>query len=89
MTSATPRHPTEGQHWQQALAGHPRAWPITRALIERAKVIPDFRGPDAIRFGLPPLYTSFGEVHEGMTRLRSLVERGVQREMDAAPGRIT
>jgi len=24
-----------------------------------------------------------------MTRLRSLVERGVQREMDAAPGRIT
>ena len=29
------------------------------------------------------------EVYEAMTRLRSLVERGVQREMAAAPGRIT
>jgi len=83
----TPRDPERrGAH---VSLRHAEAWPITRALIERAKVIPDFRGPDAIRLGLPPLYTSFGDVHEAMTRLRSLVERGAQREMDAAPGRIT
>lgn len=83
----TPRDPERrGAH---VSLRHAEAWPITRALIERAKVIPDFRGPDSIRLGLPPLYTSFGEVYEAMMRLRSLVERGVQREMDAAPGRIT
>ena len=29
---------------------HPHAWPIDLALIDRAKVIPDFRAPDIIRF---------------------------------------
>jgi kynureninase len=83
----TPRNPERrGAH---VSLRHAEAWPITRALIERAKVIPDFRGPDSIRLGLPPLYTSFAEVYEAMMRLRRLVERGVQREMDAAPGRIT
>ena len=28
---------------------HAEAWPICRALIERANVVPDFRGPDSIR----------------------------------------
>ena len=41
---ATPRDPARrGSH--VALA-HPEAWPLTRALIERAGVVPDFRGPD-------------------------------------------
>ena len=43
---------------------HAEAWPISRALIERARVIPDFRGPDSIRLGLPPLYTRFVDVHD-------------------------
>ena len=41
---------------------HPEAWPICRALIERADVIPDFRGPDSIRLGVAPLYTRFVDV---------------------------
>ncbi|MGH2805289.1 MAG: kynureninase, partial [Thermoleophilaceae bacterium] len=60
-----------------------------RALIERAKVIPDFRGPDSIRLGVPPLYTRFVDVYDALERLRQLVERGEQRSFDAAPTRIT
>ena len=40
----SPRDPARrGSH---VALRHPEAWPICRALIERADVIPDFRGPD-------------------------------------------
>ena len=68
---------------------HPDAWPITRALIERAKVIPDFRGPDSIRLGPAPLYTRFADVHDALDRLRSLVEDGVHREGSTRPRAVT
>jgi kynureninase len=68
---------------------HPQAWPICRALIERAHVVPDFRGPDAIRLGVAPLYTSHADVWDALDRLRSLVERGEHELVDAAPGRVT
>jgi kynureninase len=55
---------------------HEQAWPICRALIERGKVIPDFREPDLIRLGFAPLYTCFADVYEALDRLRGLVERG-------------
>ena len=48
---------------------HPRAWTFTRALID-ARVTPDFRGPDSIRLGVAPLYTSFAEVWDALDRLR-------------------
>jgi len=53
---------------------HPDAWPITRALIEKAQVVPDYRTPDNLRFGLAPLYNSFVEVHTAVQRLRLIVE---------------
>ena len=68
---------------------HPDAWPITRAMIERAKVIPDFRGPDSIRLAPAPLYTRFTDVHDGLDRLRALVEDGVHREVDASRRAVT
>ena len=68
---------------------HPEAWPICRALIERADVIPDFRGPDSVRLGIAPLYTRFVDVYDAMDRLRGLVERGEQREVDQARSRVT
>jgi kynureninase len=56
--------------------GHPDGLRIDRALIEEMRVIPDFRYPDNIRLGIAPLYTSFGDIHEGMQRLaRVLAER--------------
>ena len=54
--------------------GHSEAWPITRALIEVANVIPDFRVPDNIRFGFSPLYTGFVETHTAVHRLRQIAE---------------
>jgi kynureninase len=68
---------------------HAEAWPICRALSERARVIPDFRAPDSIRLGLPPLYTRFVDVHDALARLRALVERGEQRDIDPARSRVT
>ncbi len=68
---------------------HAEAWPICRALAERARVIPDFREPDSIRLGLPPLYTRFVDVHDALYRLRALVERGEQREVDPVRPRVT
>jgi kynureninase len=68
---------------------HPDAWPICRALIERADVIPDFRGPDSVRLGVAPLYTSFADVWDALDRLRGLVERGEHREVDALRSRVT
>jgi kynureninase len=68
---------------------HPEAWPICRALIERADVVPDFRGPDSVRLGIAPLYTRFVDVWDALDRLRGLVERGEQREVDQARSRVT
>ena len=68
---------------------HDEAWPISRAMIGRARVIPDFRGPDSIRLGVPPLYTRAVDVWDALDRLRGLVERGEQRDVDASPQRVT
>jgi kynureninase len=68
---------------------HAEAWPICRALIERARVVPDFRGPDSIRLGMPPLYTRFTEVYDAIERLRGLVERGEHRGVESGNLRVT
>jgi kynureninase len=66
----TPREPSaRGGH---VSLRHEHAATLTRELIEQAKVIPDFRGPDSIRLGLSPLYTSFADLYEAMVRLRTL-----------------
>jgi kynureninase len=83
----TPRDPARrGSH---VALNHPEAWPICRALIERANVTPDFRGPDTVRLGVAPLYTRFVDVFDALARLRDLVERGVHREVDATRTRVT
>ena len=46
--------------------------------------MPDFRGPDSIRLGVAPLYGGSANAMDG---LRAIVERGEQREVDAAPAR--
>jgi kynureninase len=52
---------------------HPDGWRVTQALIKQGKVIPDFRDPDNIRFGLAPLYTSFIEAHTAIGRIQRVV----------------
>jgi kynureninase len=67
VSVASPRDPaTRGAH--VALA-HPKAKQLCARLIE-AGVIPDFRRPDVIRFGLSPLSTRFVDVWDGIDALR-------------------
>ncbi len=83
----TPREPhRRGAH---VSLRHRDAWRICRALIERADVIPDFRAPDSIRFGLAPLYTRFVDVWDAFDRLAGIVESGEHEAMDDARRRVT
>ena len=83
----SPRDPARrGSH---VALNHPEAWPICRALIERADVIPDFRGPNTVRLGVAPLYTRYVDVYDAMARLRDVVERGVHHEVDPTRARVT
>lgn len=57
---------------------HPEAYRICQSLIHPKnidlKIIPDFREPDNIRFGLTPLYTSFTEIWETINRLKMIIK---------------
>ena len=67
VTVVSPRDPARrGAH--VALA-HPHARRLCARLIEGG-VIPDFRRPDVIRFGLSPLTTRFVDVWDGIDALR-------------------
>jgi kynureninase len=74
FTLGSPRQPDRrGSH---VSIRHPDAYRINRALIEEMEVLPDFREPDNIRLGLPPLYTSFADVWQTVERIRqAVVER--------------
>ncbi len=65
---------------------HPRAYQINRALIEEMDVLPDFREPDNVRLGLPPLYTSFTDVWEAVARVRQAVSE--ERHLRYPPNRL-
>ena len=51
---------------------HPEARQLTAELIARG-VVPDFREPDSIRFGLSPLTTSFTDVARAVATLEALL----------------
>lgn len=56
---------------------HSEGYRICQALIHpqksKQKIIPDFREPDNIRFGLTPLYTTFSEIRDTVFRLKEIV----------------
>ena len=83
----TPSEPAQrGSH---VTLRHPLAWPIKQALADRADVVTDFRPPDAIRFGIAPIYTRFTDVWDALDRLRRLVEAGEHEAYGTVPGRVT
>ena len=53
---------------------HPQALEIDLALIQNKEVIPDFRAPDKLRFGMAALYTSFEDVFHTVQYLKEVVE---------------
>jgi kynureninase len=52
---------------------HEQGYPIVQSLIERG-IIPDFRAPDAMRFGFSPLYVGFTGVWDAMVELKDILE---------------
>jgi kynureninase len=69
--------------------GHPEGLRIDRALIEAMNVIPDFRFPDNIRFGLAPLYTTFVEIYEAVMRMRRVIEARLYEKYSAERPEVT
>jgi kynureninase len=69
--------------------GHPEGLRIDRALIEAMNVVPDFRFPDNIRFGLAPIYTTFVEIYEAVMRMRRVIEARLYEKYSAATPEVT
>jgi kynureninase len=67
---ASPREPADrGAH---VSLSHPDGARLCQRLIEVGNVVPDFRAPDRLRFGLAPITTRYVDVWDAMDRLRRL-----------------
>ncbi|MDR3692849.1 MAG: kynureninase [Fimbriimonas sp.] len=78
-----------GRRGSHVSIGHPNAFQIDQALIHEKNVIPDFRCPDSIRFGVTPLYTTFEQLAKAILRTRSVIEDGSYRRYSPEPSRVT
>jgi kynureninase len=73
ITSISPADPTQrGGHVGLI---HEEGYALVQALIAR-EVIPDFRAPDAMRFGFSPLYERFVDVWDAMDQLADILKTG-------------
>jgi kynureninase len=68
---------------------HAESYRIYQALTRALKLIPDFREPDNIRLGFAPLYTSFADVLEAVSRLARVVEDRMYEKYDHERARVT
>ena len=57
--------------------GHDDGWRINQALIHNKDVLPDFRPPNNLRFGIAPLYNSFSDIHTAVMRLRAIMQNKI------------
>ncbi|MFW5822126.1 MAG: kynureninase [Tangfeifania sp.] len=72
---------------------HPEGYRICQALIHpqknAPKIIPDFREPDNIRFGITPLYTTFTELWKTIFRLKEIFATGEFEKFQATRKAVT
>ena len=72
---------------------HLASWKICQALIEgkleAPKIIPDFRPPDFIRFGITPLYTSFEDLYKVIIRIEDIVLTGSHNKFESKKNNVT
>jgi kynureninase len=69
--------------------GHREGWRISRALIDRMGVIPDFRHPDSIRIGVCPLSTTFTGLHAAAMALHRVVVDRLYEEYTSEASGVT
>ncbi len=69
--------------------GHPEAYAIDRALIKEMKVIPDFRYPNNIRFGIAPLYNSYEDIHHAVSRMQTVLQKKLYKKYAKAITGVT
>jgi kynureninase len=68
---------------------HTHADRISRALIELAHVVPDYRTPERLRLGPAPIASRFVDVFDGLERIRELVSSGRHLEIELDSGELT
>jgi kynureninase len=65
---------------------HPEGYRICKALIDpkqgNYRIIPDFRPPDNIRFGMAPLYNSYIDLYNTIFELEMIVKSEIYKEYD-------
>lgn len=71
FTLGTPRD--ESLRGSHVSIRHPEGYRINLSLINDLGVIPDFREPDNIRFGIAPIYTRFIDIWETVDRITRLM----------------
>ena len=69
--------------------GHVEGWRMAQALIQEGNVLPDFRKPDLIRFGLAPIYNSFMDVFTAVSRLHAIATERTYEKYDGIVTGVT
>ena len=69
--------------------GHVEGWRIAQALIQEGNVLPDFRKPDLIRFGIAPIYNSFMDVFTAVSRLHTIATERTYEKYDGIVTGVT
>ena len=69
--------------------GHDEGARINLSLIRDMNVLPDFRRPDNIRFGIAPLYNTFAELFTAVERLRTVVSDRLYERHDPTGLKVT
>ena len=83
----SPRDPERrGSH---VALGHVDAWRIDQALIHTENVLPDFRAPDNIRLGVAPIYTTYEEICQTVSRIRRIVQTDAHMVFDQVAPIVT
>ncbi len=72
---------------------HAEGYRISKALIDpevgKKVVVPDFREPNNIRFGITPLYTSYEEIFHAVEKLRMIMDQKIYERYTVTRGKVT
>ena len=72
---------------------HPASWQICQALIQgelnALKVIPDYRPPNLLRFGITPLYTSYENLFRVLIRIKEIVKTESYKKFEIKKTKVT